>query len=595
VALDRRSRVLKRRIAFVAIAIAAVGCGGKKTTPPSPIPVERDASEPKPEDAKGRLDQLVRRHLDAALLASPTTATWLGVHGYDDRIDDVSAEAQAREIARLHDLQDALKTIPDGELDAAHRLDKQLLEREARIGLFELTESRPLERSPIHYLDLAQSAIDEPLARDFAPLPERIRSIDARLLRLRGLFDEARKNLKNPPEAFTRKAIELAQGLRSFLADTLPKAVSAVGDDKLLAEFRAAQGEALRAVDELATWLQKDLLPHSKGDLALGTKLVDRLRATEGIEIPVDKLLAAAEREMNSDEERYEDLAKAVAPGKSLVEAPRVLEDDHPATGELVPTVGAALDQIAAFVRDRKLATLPEPRPKVAEMPPFLWGFTAISSPGPLEPRAHDAYYYVDPVDRGWNKRQREEHLRALNRSQLFLDALHEAIPGHWLQSEAARRAPTTMQRLSQSYAFGEGWAHYAEQMMLDAGFAPGDNKLRLAQLREALLRACRMVAVIRFHLLGAKPEEIVKIFTDDGSLDDYSARREAERVAFDPMVLSHTLGKLAIVKLRDDYKEARGDAFTLGEFHDKLLAHGALPLPLLRKLMLPEAPGSLL
>ncbi len=584
---------MKRAALACALALAACGEGRQPPAPPPapPVAAPPDAGAPHAATPNALLDELIREHVDAALAASPTTATWLGVHTYDDRLDDVSADAQQREIARLRALLARLHDLPDARLDAAHRLDRALLERDARSALFELTDTRPLERSPIRYVDLASSGIQELLARDFAPLPDRLRAIDGRLARLRALFDEARKNLRNPPEVATRKAIELAQGMRSFLADTLPKAVSAVGDDRLLAEFRAAQGDGLRALDEFTAWLQKDLLPRSKGDVALGAaRLAERLRVTEGIDLPVDKLLAAGERELRDAGQRFEDLAKIVAPGKSPSEAMRIVEDDHPAEGDLIAAADKDVEQAAAFLRDHKLATVPEPRPKVVEMPPFLWGYTALSAPGPLEAR-RDAYFYVDPVDRGWTRRQRDEHLRALNRTQLQLDVLHEALPGHWLQREAARRAPTLMQKVARSYVSGEGWASYAAQAMLDEGF--GDPRLKLAYQREALVYACRFVAAIRLHAFGAKRDDIVKIFTDAGSLDDYSAQREADRVAFDPMVMAHTLGKLELVKLRADYRSARGDAFNAGELHDKLLAHGAPPVTILRRLLLPDDEGS--
>jgi uncharacterized protein (DUF885 family) len=238
---------------------------------------------------------------------------------------------------------------------------------------------------------------------------------------------------------------------------------------------------------------------------------------------------------------------------------------------------------------------VPERRPRVEEMPPFAWGLAWLSSPGPLEVAGREFRFYVDPVDRSWNHKKRDEHLRALNRPQLAVTVLHEVIPGHALQIEAAARAPTSMQKLARSYVFAEGWAHYAEQMMLDEGSGSGDAKVRLAQAREALLRACRLVAALRIHGFGLKVEDAAKIFSDWGYLDDYASHREAERAAVDPLVLAPTLGKLAISKLRDDYQSLRGDAFTLRDFHDRLLAHGALPISVLRRLLLPDGGGALL
>jgi uncharacterized protein (DUF885 family) len=585
-----------KRFRGVMLTLALAGCSGRPAETPAPTPpANPDATPAAPDDANGQLDQLAREHLNAALAFSPATATWLGSHAFDDRLDDLSADAQAREAARLRTLMARVRALPEAELDAAHRLDRTLLEREAAMALLDL-EGHTIERNPLKFVDIASASIAELLAGDFAPLPDRVRAIDRRLARFRGLFDEARRTLKNPPELATRRAIELAQGTRGFLADTLPKAVSALGDDKLLADFRAPHADALRALDDFIAWMQKDLLPRSRGELPLGRdRLLERLRVTEAIDLPLDQLQAAAERDLKASRQRTDELARAVAPGKTAQEAARLLEDDHPSEKELIPQVTGWTGDLAAFVRDHKILTVPPGGPRVAEMPPFLWGFTAASIRGPLEQRSRDAWLYVDPVDRSWNKRRREEHLRALNRPQLLVTAIHEAWPGHWVQAEAARRAPTTVQKLAQSYAFTEGWAGYAEQLVLDEKFAAGDLKLRLAQAREALVRAGRFVAVLRFHAGGAKLEDLVKLFGDDCLLDDHAARREAERVALDPAGMLPALGRLAIVKLRDDYREARGDAFSLTEFHDKLLARGALPLPLVRKLMLPGDTGNLL
>jgi uncharacterized protein (DUF885 family) len=574
---------------WVLLLVVSTGCGeARRVAPPAPTPAPTPAA-PAPKGPDAQLDDLAREYVDGLLAASPTTATWLGAHGADDRLDDVSADAQAREAARLRALSTRLRAIPEAELDATHRLDRALLERELRLGLIDLVDARTLERNPLRYVDLASSGVEELLAHDFAPLPDRLRAIDARLLKLRGLFDEARKNLKNPPELCTRKAIDLLGGARTFVAETLPKAVSAVGDERLQAEFKVAQGDALRALDDFAAWMQRDLLPRSKGELALGPqRLAEWLRAAELVDVPLDRLLAVGERELKQLRARWEEAAREL--GKPPLEVARTLEDDHAAAEELVPSVATSLDRIASFVRDKKLLTLPPGGPKVAEMPPFLWGYASLSSAGSLETRVRDAFFYVDPVDRGWNKKRREDHLRALNRAQLELTALHEVYPGHFVQGEAARRAPSTIERVAQSGAFVEGWAHYAERLAIAQGY--GDEHLELAALREALTRACRLVAALKLHAFGAKLDDAVKIFTDEGYLDDLAARREAERGAYDPAYLAHALGRLEIEKLRDDYRAARGEAFSLAEFHDKLLAHGAAPVPLLRKLLLPGDAG---
>ncbi len=571
----------------LAIALGAtVGCQRAAPPPSPPRPAGAGTAR---QDPNARLDELVREHIDATLAASPTTATWLGVHSFDDRLDDASPEAQSREVGRLRSLLQRLGALRDGDLDANHRIDRALLEREARLALLDI-DGRPLERNPIRYADLAAAGIDELLAREFAPLPERLHAVNARLLKLRPLFDEARRNLRNPPELATRKAIEILQGMRGFVAETLPSVVAAVGDDKVSAEFRFAQADALRSLDDALGWMQRDLLPRSKGEFALGReRFLERLRVSDGIELPPEQLLALAEKDMRSLHRRYEETARQIAPGKAPADAPRVLEDDHGAPEQLLPSVEATLGQIAGFVHEHELATVPAARPTVTPMPPFLWGFAELSAPGPLETRWREARFYVDPVDRAWNAKKRDEHLRAFNRPSMVIATLHGALPGNWLLGEAARAAPTPMQRFARSVTFADGWSGYIEQEMLEEGFAEGDLKVRLASEREALVMACRMVSAIRLHAFGAKVEDAVKIFTEEAWLDEYAARREAERCAFDPFCLAPALGRLEILRLRDDVRAERGDAFRLGEFHDQLLAHGMAPVEVLRRVLLPD------
>jgi uncharacterized protein (DUF885 family) len=230
--------------------------------------------------------------------------------------------------------------------------------------------------------------------------------------------------------------------------------------------------------------------------------------------------------------------------------------------------------------------TLPDPpRPKVLEMPAVLWGYMQLQMAGPLEQKPRDAYLFVDPIDKNWPDKRKLEHERAFNRPVMVRTILHDAI-GHYLQAELDRRAPTTMQKIALSPLFVEGWADYAEDMMVGEGFLAGDARARLAVARATMLRAARLVAAVRLHAFGAKLDDVAKIFEEAG-LEDYQTRREAERAAVDPMVLADTLGRVAIVKLRDDWRAAHPTA-PLGAFHDALLRHGSPSPILLRRVLLP-------
>ncbi len=572
------------RLSAVALWGLTWSACGDRVLPRPAEPAQKPAELPP--DAKGRLDLYVREDLDAELAYSPTLATWLGMHGYDDRIDDVRAEAQVREALRCKGVLEHTRALDDRELDALRRLDKQLLERRCQHTLLELTELRPLERNPLAYVDLAQSAVAELVAEDQVPLPDRARALTARLWKIRPLLDEARRNLRSTaPELAVRKAVELAQSARSFLVETLPKAVQ-LSDPKLMDDFRAANGDASRALDDFAGWLQKDLQPRARGEFALGRdRFMERLRLSEALdpEVTAEQLLALGERELKESRRRYDDAVKQLQVGKPAVDVSKLIEDDHGKPDDLQREAQAAVEAMVAWVRNNKLVTLPNPeRPRVVDMPPAQWGFAQLSIAGPLD-RPRDAYLYIDPIDKSWPDRRKQEHLKAFNRSVMALTLMHEVL-GHFLQQERDRRAPTTMQKIALAGTLVEGWPHYVERMMVEQGYGGGDPKLRIAVERSVLLRAGRLVAAVKLHAFGAKLDDVTKLLIDEALLEDYQARREAERAALEPMVLVDTLGRLQIEKLRDDWRAANAGA-PLGAFHDALLGHGSIPVATIAKL----------
>jgi uncharacterized protein (DUF885 family) len=542
------------------------------------------------------VDALVRENLEAELQEAPVAATWLGVHAYDDRIDDVRPEAQARQANRLRLLLERLRAIDEGALDPPHAFDRLLLIHRADAALYTLTELRPLERNPLVYCDLAQSAIFELVRDDFLPATDRLRTINARLWKLRQFFEDARRNLRpTASELAVRRAVDELQSARGFIAETLPRAMQGVPDPKPLEELRQASGDAARALDDFANWLNHDLLPRAHGELALGREhLMELLRRGEGVDVTPELLVALGERELKEARKRYDEAARAISGGRAGVDVGKALEEDHGKPEELLTSAQQTLELAVAFARDEALLTLPLPqRPKVIEMPPALWGYMQLSMAGPLEQRPHDAFLYVDPIEKGWPDKERGklEHLRTFNRPIMVRTILHDAV-GHYAQAELNRRAPTTMQKIALSPLFVEGWADYVEDMMLAEGFLAGDAKARLAVARATMLRAARLVAAVRLHALGAKLDDVAKVFTDEAGLDEYQARREAERAAVDPMVLGDALGRIAISKLRDDWRAAH-PAATLGAFHDALLRHGTPSPILLRRVLLPGADAS--
>jgi len=237
-----------------------------------------------------------------------------------------------------------------------------------------------------------------------------------------------------------------------------------------------------------------------------------------------------------------------------------------------------------------------EDRCQVTETPAYMrYAFAAMDSAGALETQATESFYYVTPVEPSWTPVQKEEWLSNFNYDTLKIISIHEVYPGHFvhhLHNKYGRNLPL-VNRVATSYAFTEGWAHYTEEMVLDTDYAKGQPKLQLTQLLEALVRNCRYLCSIRMHTQGMTVDQATRFFMENAFMGELPARREALRGTFDPGYLNYTLGKLMIKKLARDYRQEKAGAFSLKEFHDRLLSYGAPALPLVREVMLENPDGS--
>jgi uncharacterized protein (DUF885 family) len=441
------------------------------------------------------------------------------------------------------------------------------------------------------YAEVPGAAIDLLMKRAFAPAAERLSAIVERLHEVPALYTAARENLRDPPREFTDLALRLANGSVGFFATDVAKWAhnAAAGDAKLDAAFENANGAALAATKAFAKWLNEDLLPRSHGRYAIGTaNFRAKLQFEEMVDEPLDVLLARGEAQLARDRADFVETAHRIDPGADPAAVMRKLSAEHPTSVDLIPSVARSLESARRFVVEHDLVTLPsEVRPRVRETPPYerMGTFASMDTPGPYEARATEAFYYVTPVEPDWDDRHREEHLRSFNRYVVALVNVHEAYPGHYVQFLYAPRFPTKTRKLVAVGSNAEGWAHYAEQMMVDQGFGNGDPKIRLAQLQEALLRDCRYVVGIKLHTQNMTVEQGARVFVEQAFEEPATSFEEARRGAYNPTYLYYTLGKLEIQKLRDDYQKRFPEA-TLKTFHDAFIAQGSLPIPLVRRIL---------
>ena len=532
----------------------------------------------------------------------PTLATFDGVHTHDDHLDDLSRPAIDEAQRRLNDFGRRLAAINPDTLTDDEQLDRPWLELSIRARTYELETLRTWERNPHHYADLLAVSLASQALFDYAAPAERARRMASRLRQVPRLLQAARDNVRHPAGIFVRTAIETLNGTIRFVDVELPRAFRTVDDLHVLSDLADASAEAGTALRRYAQYLQDEVAPKARGTFRLGEdRFESKLRFEEGIGLSARQLLKIAERELDATSEEFTRVASRLNGGDPIA-AWQAMKDDHPEPGQLVREVAGQLDDLRAFLADRDLVTIPEgDRLAVGPTPDFYrWTFASLWSPGPFETRASLAHYYITDVDPSWPADRQREHMRDCSRAMLWAISTHEAYPGHFLHFLHLRgiASPARKSLMFASTSMVEGWAHYAEQLMAEEGFGRDNPAIRLGQLAESLVRLCRLIVGIRLHADDWSVEQGVRLFRERAFLEEGSARREAERGTFDPGYVSYALGKLMILKLRDDVKAMSPQSFSLKTFHDRLLGSSVFPLGFHRQLMLgadAASPASLL
>jgi uncharacterized protein (DUF885 family) len=549
------------------------------------------ASEPLPHFVDDLLGFLHETH--------PTHATLDGVHTHDDLLEDVSHQAVESETRALSGYLRRLDEINREALTNIERLEHRMLTANLQARMFELEDVRTWARNPQYYSDLLASSLAAQTLFLHAPAPERARRVLSKLRQAPRLIQAARDNIEDPPGIYVKVGIETMRGALKFIDDELPRAFTDLDDLHLLGDLADAQTEAAHAVASYLQYLETEAAPRARGSFRLGREKFERkLRLEEGVAVPVDRLLAIAARELKETQEAFRTLAGRMNGGDPMETWART-KAEHPAPGELVGVGRQQLAELATFLERHALITLPPGEPiTVAPTPEFYrWSFASMWTPGPFESKPSGAYYYLTDVDASWPPERQDEHLRDYNYPTLWSISIHEVYPGHFLHYQHLRRVESKTRKsiMFAPTSFVEGWAHYCEQMMIESGFGRQDYGIQLGQLAESLVRLARFIVGIRLHAEDMSVEQGVRFFRDEAFMEENSARREAERGTFDPTYLVYTVGKLMLLKLRQDWKQQQAKAFSLRSFHDTLLGQGTAPFWLHRQLMLGDDGGDLL
>jgi uncharacterized protein (DUF885 family) len=565
-------------------ASLSLACG----SPPSPRADDTSGDTAFNNVAHDYLEDLYRRQ--------PTLATGLGKHQYDDRLENVSKQAIADEVASLRAFRDRVGAIDATRLAAANQLDREQLLHEIEGRLISLDVVRPWAKDPDSYSSNLTATAYMMIKRSFAPAEKRLRTLIAREKLMPAALAEARANLDNPPAIYTQVALEQIDGNQHFFQDAVASAFGDVKDPALLAEFKKANEGVIAALGEYKMWLQTDVAKRSKGDYALGADTYRRkLAADEMIDVPLDDLLAIAQRDLKKNQEAFAAMARLMDPTRTPRQVLDRVEAEHPPAAKLLETTQAGLDAIGRFMEEHHIVTVPKAAPaRVQETPPFMRSMSTASMdiPGPFETVASEAYFSMTLPDPKLSPARTNEFMAQWNYPAISNVSVHEVWPGHYLQFLYARNLGSDLRKVLGSNSNSEGWAHYCEQMVIDEGFHADDPRYRLSQIQDALLRDVRFIVGIRMHTQGMTVPEAEEFFVKEGYQPRPTARSESKRGASDPTYGYYTMGKLMILKLRDDYKEQkaqRGETYTLQGFHDTFISLGRLALPLVRKAMLGE------
>lgn len=527
--------------------------------------------------------QFTQATIDGWLKIDPGFAVYQGAHQYDGKFPDWSA-------AGLKARSDFLrKVVSDagayGNLAGRDKFERDYMIQVAKGQLFWLETADQPHANPAWYVGALDPNVY--LTREYAPKPQRAAALAAFLEAIPGAAANIKANLKGPqPAAFVAYGTSAFSGYADFYGKDALTAFADVKDEALQARLKAAGAKASAAMAELSSWLKGQ-----QGDgnnYALGAdKFAQMLKDTEAVDLPLDQLEQVGEADLKRNQDALKEACGQFDPG-ATIQACMAKMSAHKPAGGAVAEATRQIPMLTAFVKAKDLVTIPgTEQALVRQSPPYNSQNGAyIDPPGPYE-KGIPSIYYIAAPDPSWTPAKQADYIPGVD--DLMFTSVHEVMPGHFLQFLHANRAPSFFGRLFVGYAFAEGWAHYSEEMMWEAGLGDGDPEIHIGQLSNALLRDCRFLSAIRLHTKGMSVDQSKDLFMTQCYQDEGTAEQQARRGAYDPAYLNYTLGKLMIRKLRADWTASRGGRGAWKQFHDEFLTYGGPPIPLVRQAMMGE------
>ena len=530
-----------------------------------------------------RLDKLEQEVFNHVFKLNPRQAVMLGLHEYDGLLPDVSPGGLKSWTDKAVGLLDRVRSESHG-LDKDGRLDALCLETMLERMLFDVEDLRGYATRPNLYS--MQLSLTPYISREYAPVDARIGAVNKHLGRVPGFLDQASRNLdKTLAQPIVDVASKQVQGV---LRDVDGNATQEAGKASapIRNEFENLKRDAVVAMASFVEELSEE---HSLSmDFALGRERFQKLLwVNDRINRPVEEVLQMGLQDLESNLKAIRELAEKIGPGQTIAIVVDGIQEIHPTAHRLIDETAEGLRDLELWLREHDLVSVPAgTKVRVVPTPMHMRATTtaAMSSPGPFEKEGLEGLYYITPPEDSWDPKTREEWLRHLNYVTLKDISIHEVFPGHYTHRVFQREFGKSMTRKAYwNYAFGEGWAHYCEEMMLDEGY--GNDALRLIQLKEALLRDCRFIVSFWMHTQGLGVNEARQFIMENAYMETLPAEREALRGTFDHSYYGYTLGKLFIKKARERFFHAH-PAAAAREFHDKLLGLGGAPVGLVEELI---------
>ena len=534
-------------------------------------------------------DNFVSGFIETYFEANPLFAVYQGRHEYDGRFPDWTDAGLEKWTRRLQQLRDSAAAFSIDSADTTRGLERDYVIAVTDRDLFWLDRADWPHRSPSWYADQIDPNVY--LARPYAPLTKRMQSYTSWAQALPAALTSMRTNLQTPmPRAYADIGRGRIGGMVSYLEQDVPVAFDSVTDSVTRRNFASANAAAILALKETDSWLAAEQ-KRGTDAYAIGPELFrDMVKSTEMVDLPLDSLEAKGRADLERNLAALKSACAKFAPRVSIRQCVQRMNSNKPAGGA-VAAARAQLDTLEHFVRSTDLVSVPgRERALVEEAPPYQrFNFAYIDIPGPYEKNI-PSIYYIAPPDPTWTPEEQRAYLPGA--ADLLFTSVHEVWPGHFLNFLHSNRARSKFGQVFVGYAFAEGWAHYTEEMMLDAGLGKGNPEMQIGQLSNALLRNVRYLSAIGLHTKGMTIGESERMFREQGFQDAGNARQQAARGTYDPAYLNYTMGKLMILKLREDWIRAQGADTAWKQFHDTFLSHGGPPIPLVRRAMLGDGSG---